>query len=136
MRSPTPASGYPSLHDEPCRYPDPRPAVERRPYLYRHGRIYAVQPHYEEASSLAAVPVDLGQSIVPLSEALDLLDAAPLSQRIPLLAVGSNAYPRQLLDKFEAEPVDDDSVVVLGCTLRDVGIAYCASLSLANGYVP
>jgi hypothetical protein len=136
MRSPLSASDYPSLRDEPCRYPDARSRLERRPYLYRDGKVYAAQPHREGALSLEEVPIDLGSGVVPLGEALGLLGAASLSQRVPLLALGSNAYPRQLLDKFEQHPVDDDSVLVLGCTLSDAAIVYCASLSLGNGYVP
>ncbi len=136
MRQPVEASSYPSLADRPCLYPDGRSSTDRRPYLYRQGRIYPVRPHYEEAPTVGLAPVDLGRDIVPLEQALDRLACTPLTLRIPVLAVGSNAYPRQLFDKFEQHPVDDDSVVVLGCTLRGAGIAYCASLSLRNGYVP
>lgn len=136
MREPRDARDLVSLSDEPCRYPDARPAAERRPYLYRRGLIYDVQPRREDVASLGEVPVDLGDKVVPLVEALERLGGSPLDERIPVLAVGSNGYPRQLLDKFEQDPVNDDSVVVLGCSVRGLRIGYCAGLSLRKGYVP
>jgi hypothetical protein len=136
MRAPIEASAYPSLREHACLYPDGRPAAERRPYLYRAGKVYGLQPHSEQAPTLDAVAVELDTGNVPLGEALDGFEAAPLARRVPVLAVGSNGYPRQLLDKFSVAALGDDSVVVLGCTLRDASIGYCASLSVRNGYVP
>lgn len=136
MRSPIEASVYPSLREQACLYPDGRPAAERRPYLYRAGKVYGLQAHSEQAPTLDAVAVELDRGNVPLGEALDGFEAAPLAARVPVLAVGSNGYPRQLLDKFSPAVPEDDSVVVLGCTLRDASIGYCASLSVLNGYVP
>ncbi len=139
MPEPREARDLFSLSDEPCRYPDPRPAAERRPYLYRHGLLYDIQPQRETVASLDEVPVDLGDRVVSLVEALERVGGAPLDQRIPVLAVGSNGYPRQLLDKFEGlgkgERIQDDSVIVMGCSARGLRIAYCAGYS-RKGYVP
>ena len=136
MRAPIEASAYPSLRERACLYPDGRPAAERHPYLYRAGKVYELQPQAEQAPTLDAEVVETDAGIVPLDEALDGFEAAPLAGRVPVLAVGSNGYPRQLLDKFSLAALGDDSVVVLGCTLRDASIGYCASLSVRNGYVP
>ena len=139
MREPREVRDLVSLSDEPCRYPDPRPAAERRPYLYRRGLLYDVQPRREAVASLGEVPVDLGNKVVPLVEALERVGGTPLDERIPVLAVGSNGYPRQLLDKFEDpgedERIQGDSVVVMGCSVRGLRIAYCAGFA-RKGYVP
>lgn len=123
MGGPTPGPDFPldagqlpSLQDEPCRYPDARPLSEQRPYLYAAGR---VRPLGEREGPAAALAV-LGEGT---------------EQRIPVLAVGSNASPRQLLDKFREQPVSDDSLPTLACRVRNVAIGYAAILS-RNGYVP
>jgi len=136
VREPRDARDLVSLSDEPCRYPDPRSAAERRPYLYVRGLLYEVQPRREAVATLDQVPVDLEDRVVPLKEALERMDGAPLDERIPVLAVGSNGYPRQLLDKFAQDPVNDDSVVVFGCSVRGLRIVYCAGFSLRKGYIP
>ena len=68
-------------------------------------------------------------------EALVAVGSAPLSERIAILAVGSNGYPRQLLDKFREDRVSDDGLVVVECVVPGAAVAYAASVS-RHGYVP
>lgn len=114
---PIDARALPSLRDEPCRYPDARPLGERTPFLYAGGRVRPLRDGEEPAALLWE------------------MGAAGVSERIAVVAVGSNAYPRQLLDKFSARPVSDDSVPTLRCRVKNLAIGYAAALS-SKGYVP
>ena len=107
----------PSLRERPCAYPDARPPDQRAPYVYAAGRVHV-----------------LGEGERP-DGPLRSLSGAPISARIPVLAVGSNAYPRQLLDKFAAARLADDSVPTLRCRAPHVAIAYAGALSRWR-YIP
>ncbi len=107
----------PSLRERPCAYPDARPPDRRAPYVYAGGRAHI-----------------LGDGESPHA-LLRSLGGAPLAARIPVLAVGSNAYPRQLLDKFATAPPADDSVPTLRCRVPQAAIAYAGALS-RWGYIP
>lgn len=135
----------PSLRDEPCRYPDARAPEERQAYVYRDGLLYALdvaeearegQQSGKRLRSPAETPVLTAAGPLALSAWLEESGSAPLERRIATLAVGSNAYPRQLADKFREHPVEDDSVVVMACRVRDLEVVFCASLSRRNGYIP
>ena len=135
MAEPRDVSGWPSLQARPCRYPDPRPAEERRPYVYRGGCVLPLQRG--RATTPGGLRVDSAEGPQPLCDWLRALDAAPLEERIPVLALGANAYPPQLREKLRGapRPLQDDTVPVLGCVLRDAHIVFCAHLSRA-GYIP
>ena len=108
----------PSLSDRPDRYPDARPPAQRAPFAYRSARYQ----HLRE----------------PLSaDDLDIWHAASgFNDRIPLLAVGSNAYPRQLADKFADHPdADAAGVLTVAATVRDHDTAFCPVIG-RRGYVP
>ena len=124
-------TAYPSLIDVPCRYPDARPAGSRRPSVYHRGVMYALHTDGPGPEPL----VDTGEEEIDLTVWLDAVNAIPMAERVPVIALGSNAYPRQLWDKFLRAPVEDDTIPTIACTLRDARTAYCASLS-GPGYVP
>jgi len=105
MPLPSQTRTWPSLADVPALYPDARNRVNRGPLLYRAGKCF------------------------PLSRPIDT------SGRVPLLAVGSNAYPRQLADKLEGTNADLQGIPLLPTILRGFDVAYCPVRS-RKGYVP
>ena len=111
------AAEMPSLEDAPWAYPDGRLARDRGPSVYGGGQVYPLGEDEDPASLLRS------------------LGGAGLAERVPVVALGSNAYPRQLLDKFEADPVADDRVPTLRAVVPDLAISYAAMLS-RKGYVP
>ena len=111
------ARALPSLRERPCAYPDARPADARPPYVYAAGSVHV-----------------LGEGERP-NDVLRALGGAPLAARIPVLAVGSNAYPRQLLDKFSHVGLADDSVPTLRCRVPQAAIANAGAISGLR-YIP
>ena len=105
MHKPSHVSTWPSLVELPSLYPDPRNRINRGPYLYRTGRAWPLRRQFNTAS------------------------------RIPVLAVGSNAYPRQLSDKLAGTTADLQGVPTVPAILRDLDVAYCPVRS-RKGYVP
>ena len=109
----------PSLTDAPACYPDARPPAARTPF--------------------ALVGAQLRELRGPLDGAA--LDAwlaergGGFADRAALLAVGSNAYPRQLFDKFAGLPCADQGIVVAPALAADLGVAFCPIHS-RKGYVP
>ena len=111
---------WPSLADEPCRYPDPRPWSVRRSFAMAAEQVWEL---YGEVDS-----DQLDRWLVERS-------GAGLADRTALLAVGSNAYPRQLFDKFEGRPESEHGLVTLPVDVAGFGVAFCPLLS-RRGYVP
>lgn len=124
---------FPSLRDLPCRYPDAREPTDRFPFLLHRGALLRLAPAH--ASEPGAVLVDGDGDRLPLDRWLRRAGSPPIAARLPVLAVGSNAYPRQLADKFQVHPVLDDAVPVLPCTLTGFRLVFCAHLS-PHGYIP
>ena len=116
------AALLPSLRDRPCLYPDGAGCA---------GQAWAGRSAYVYAGGQAT---PLGPQDDPAALLVRLGGAGP-ADRIRVLAVGSNAYPRQLLDKFREHAVRDDSVLTVSCTAPGVAVAYVAALS-RWGYVP
>ena len=114
-------AALPSLADQPERYPDARPAAERRPFLYAAGEAWTL----DEDESGAAVAGWLRGRRARIG----------IADRVAVLAVGSNAYPRQLADKFEGADADDQGIAVVRASARGLGIAFCPVLA-RKGYVP
>lgn len=135
MPAPLPLSDdrFPSLRAHPCRYPDARDPAARLPFLLHRGALLRLTP--VDAPEPGAVLVDAGGDRLSLDRWLHQADSPPIAARIPVLAIGSNAYPRQLADKFHAHPLLDTAVPVLACTLTDLRIVFCAHLAAA-GYIP
>ena len=96
---------WPSLANLPALYPDARNRPNRGPFLYRAGKSW---PMWSRPDT---------------------------SGRIPLLAVGSNGYPRQLQDKLAGTPADLQGVPTIPTILHDFDVAYCPIRS-RKGYVP
>ena len=123
---------YVSLRARPCLYPDARLPAARRPYV--------LQGQWLLPLRVSAAAVDDGVVDTPawpqsLRAWLQATAAAPMEARVPVLAVGSNAYPRQLVDKFALRRPRDATVVVEPCRLADAAVVFCPRLS-QPGYVP
>ncbi len=95
----------PSLALTPSLYPDARNRVNRGPLLYRAGKCF------------------------PLGSSIDT------RSRLPVLAVGSNGYPRQLADKLSASEADLHGVPIVPALLRGFDAAFCPVRS-RKGYAP
>jgi hypothetical protein len=105
MNLPSPVATWPSLAELPALYPDARNRDNRGPFLYRAGKTWPLRLQPDTA------------------------------RRIPLLAVGSNGYPRQLHDKLAGSPEDLQGIPLLPAILRDFDVAYCPIRS-RKGYIP
>ena len=105
MTAPSHAATWPSLVDVPALYPDARNRANRGPLLYRAGKAWPLRSQPRT------------------------------SGRIPVLAVGSNAYPRQLWDKLAGTAADLQGIPILPAILRDVDVAFCPIRS-RKGYIP
>ena len=105
MPRPTYTRTWPPLTEVPGLYPDARNRANRGPQLYRAGKCF------------------------PLSRPIDTRG------RVPVLAVGSNAYPRQLADKLDGTVADLQGIPLVPTILRGFDVAYCPVRS-RKGYVP
>ena len=105
MTTPTLVRSWPSLADVPALYPDARNRPNRGPFLYRAGKAWPLRSQPDR------------------------------SGRIPVLAVGSNGYPRQLHDKLSGTLADLQGVPTIPTILRDFDVAYCPIRS-RQGYFP
>jgi hypothetical protein len=78
--------------------------------------------------------VEYGNSLITLAELLGRLRSKPLSARLPVVAVGSNASPSQMLRKFVSRSVRP----VVPMTLADIhGMAPGFSAHVSTpGYIP
>lgn len=109
----------PSLADQPWRYPDARPLGSRPAFALVGAQLRELVGRLDEAV-LGAWQADLGGGF---------------AERTALLAVGSNAYPRQLFDKFADQPCAADGIITVPVQLAGCGVAFCPLLS-RRGYVP
>ena len=109
----------PSLADQPRRYPDVRPPESRSAFSLVGAQLRALIGRLDGA-------------------ALDDWQAergGGFAERTALLAVGSNAYPRQLFDKFAGQPCAEHRIITVPVRLAGCGVAFCPLLS-RRGYVP
>ena len=118
------AESLPSLRVEPCGYPHGFAAAGGEPA----GAAWAGGPGYLYADGEAILLASAADAALLLRQG----GGRGLEARIPVLAVGSNAYPRQLLDKFREDPVGDDRVLTVQCRVTDVGVSYVGALSGAS----
>ena len=105
MTRPAHVQTWPSLSEVPQLYPDARNRHNRYPLLYRAGRCFALTSNAETAG------------------------------RIPLLAVGSNGYPRQLHDKLAGSYADLQGIPLIPAIVFGFDVAFCPVRS-RQGYVP
>lgn len=107
---------YVDLRRSPGRYPGPAPP---------HSGVLRGR-HFRRID----VPVLLGD----LDDVLERYGAAPVADRTPVLAVGSNANPAVMLSKLRAARVDT-TVVFLRCRVANLAVGHSAHISAA-GYLP
>ncbi|MXX48793.1 MAG: hypothetical protein F4088_07260 [Chloroflexi bacterium] len=105
MSRPSHVATWPSLAELPSLYPDARNRPNRGPYMYRAGKTWPLPPRVDTAN------------------------------RIAVLAVGSNAYPRQSSDKLSGTPADLQGIPTVPAILANFDVAYCPVRS-RKGYVP
>ena len=105
MTAPVHVRAWPSLSDVPRLYPDPRNRPNRSPLLYRAGKCFP------------------------------LTSPTQTEGRIPLLAVGSNGYPRQLHDKLAGADADLQGIPLIPAILAGLDVAFCP-VRARRGYVP
>ena len=105
MPNPSHVATWPSLAEVPSLYPDARNRLNRGPYMYRAGKTWPLCSHPDTTN------------------------------RVALLAVGSNAYPRQLSDKLSGTPADLQGIPTVPTILSGLDVAYCPVRS-RKGYVP
>lgn len=138
-------SGYPSLSEHPSLYPGIPQSLDRSTdiaawpsdYLLFDGSLWPLATTADADLGKATVGPQRAAGVAQqptLSEVLELLGLPALLDRIPVIAVGSNAYPRQLVDKFgEGDP--DAGVPAFRGILSNASIAYCPRIA-SKGYVP
>lgn len=114
------ASGYPGARHVPLEYPGRRPETS---FLYLGGLIAPVR----ESPSRSALLINAGSGEKTIDDFLVAHDLVPLSQRYAVLAVGSNACPGRLEEKFIGK--DHDAIIVLKGWIADVDSIYSACLA-------
>ena len=127
-------SSFLSLRDHPADYPGRAPEFD---FLYRQGRVWPVELPPGQRISKARIlwtDSDNRPRRTPLTNALLRWGAAELTQRVPVLAIGSNAFPRQLFDKLNRVLIDDSIPCVRG-VLSNIEIVFCPFRS-SWGYIP
>jgi hypothetical protein len=124
---------------DPLSYPG-RPALSDS--LLLGSWLYSLTPFLEAPTDQWEITLDggalgvdeTGEGAVTLSEALDRAGAAAMDQRHPVLAIGSNASPAQLHDKF-GDDAKSAAVPLTTVTVHGIDIAHSAHVSKA-GYIP
>lgn len=100
--------------------------------------IYRIEPMTGSCVSDWFVGADggpLGADVIRLDTALSRLNAAPMNDRYPLLAVGSNASPGQLRHKFSAGSGVSNVIPITRATVNNICVGHSAHVSAA-GYIP
>lgn len=114
----TPAADYPGAAQAPLDYPGCRPGGA---YLYYKERIFSL-------NSPAAGVLTISAMGLAVDSLLSAIGGAPLHERFLVLAVGSNACPGRLQEKFGAR-FPEAALPVLTGGIRDVDSVYCADLA-------
>jgi len=114
------ASDYPGAQHIPLDYPGRRPETS---FLYLDGLIALVR----ESPSLSSLLIDAGSGETTIDEFLAANDLVPFNQRYAVLAVGSNACPGRLEEKFIGK--DHDAIIALKGWIADVDSIYAAWLA-------
>ena len=95
---PEPASKYVAPRDEPLLYPGRRPGGD---FILSEGQVWRIA--YRDSSSTVAegrVWLASESRAVPIDEFLKTRNVAPVAERYPVLAYGSNPVPGQQVSKF------------------------------------
>lgn len=101
-------------------------------WIYELGSISG-KPVAEWSTNIDGGPLAEGAAgeRLRLDDALRCIGAAPMADRTPVLAIGSNAAPGQLRHKFPEGPI----VPLIRATVRGLAVGHSAHVSKA-GYVP
>jgi hypothetical protein len=118
------ARDYPGAQHVPLDYPGHRPATS---FLYLGGRIAPVR----ESPSRPGLLINECAGEKSVDEFLAAHDLVPLCQRYAVLAVGSNACPGRLEEKFIDK--DHDAIIVIKGWIADVDSIYSACLTDYGG---
>jgi len=123
-----------SLSEYPELYPG---EPEKSSYLYHRGRVWQISIERGQRITKARVAWHDSagrprQSSLP--NLLLRLGATRITDRIPVLAIGSNSYPRQIHDKLH-NTATEDTIPVLQGTLTGAEIVFCPYLA-ERGYLP
>jgi hypothetical protein len=114
----------------------PRLAPLRYPGRWLGGDYLLLERSYQRmAAAGGRWLVDAGGGPLELDEALAAAGATGMAGRVPVLAVGSNAAPGQLLHKFAAHPRVPGVVPVMAGQVSGLKIGHSAHVS-RPGYVP
>ena len=103
-------------------------APPRHSYLYVNGVVLALvrigdDPTWDGEVDLDGRPLPAGEAL----RALGITEVAPLRERVPVLAYGSNAAPTQLARKFSG--FDDVVIPVVRAELGGYDVVYSAHFS-------
>lgn len=138
--SATRVSDLPSLIDRPELYPGDW-STGNNGFLHSRGYSYPLSlgPGQSLAESTVTLALDGGPipsaSFKPsLSVYLEQIGAIDVDRRHPVVAVGSNAYARQISDKFAGTECDD-TIPLFPCTTEAISVCFCPFYA-SKGYVP
>lgn len=128
-----------SAIDDPDSYPGRTPGDS---YLLIGDRLARLRPVSQRRLEAWRIEVNSdgesqwrsAASYRPLAYGLLRSNSASVHRRVPVVAVGSNAAPAQLLRKFTGKPCSSALPVVTG-TLRGIGLAFSGHVS-RHGYLP
>jgi hypothetical protein len=101
-------------------------------YLLRGDRGYRM-----EVGQDGVATVHTTESVVGLNELLRNEELTPLSERVPVLAIGSNRAPRQLHDKFkglENPNADDLTVPVFTVEIQGLDVVFAGRPSMQGNF--
>jgi hypothetical protein len=136
--SATRISDLPSLRDQPELYPGDW-STGNNGYLHSSGYSYPLKLSPGQSLADATITLDDGATqsggFEPsLSMYLEQIGAIDVDRRHPVVAVGSNAYARQISDKF-AGAACDDTIPLFPCTTDAISVCFCPFYA-SKGYVP
>ena len=128
---------FPSLRERPELYPGKRLPSGYENFFYHRGRIWPLAVGRNQRLTKARIQFRDSQGRLkptPLPTHLMKLGSTDAVYRIPVIAVGSNAYPRQIYDKLHERYIDDAIPLVKG-VLSNCEIVYCP-YKAKKGYIP
>jgi hypothetical protein len=116
------------------RYPGQRPETS---FVVIKGSVDACSVSTEDNPSfyINTTSVLESEAVFNLDDILQSLEAAPMAERYPIIAFGSNANPGQLAQKFkDLEGADQNIVPTMVAKIKRVVPVYAARIGI-NGYI-
>ncbi len=133
------AEDYPAPREHPLEYPGYRPAHSN---VLVRGKIHPIiynTEEYSHNSTSSGIVVDEPGNVQNIDTFLEDLGVAPMNERYPILAYGSNAVPGQLISKFGESSVVPviygyaDDMDIIYNLISDQGYAYAELLLNQKG---